>query len=210
MINISVPNLEQELLDAKFSQKLDSQVRARIWNSVDEILSYGPIADQSCTGNTGLALGYVQSGKTTTITALLATAADSGYRIIITFLGSTNILLSQNADRIETSLGIGEKGERRDYQWFAMQNPSGSSSAKELADFIVKDRTILISVLKHAGRIDALAEVLLKAKVSAVPTLIVDDEADQASLNTEISEDQESKTYSAISKLRNGTFLSPA
>jgi hypothetical protein len=194
--------LETRLLDSKFSLRLDEQVRGRIWNSVDEILSQGPMASDKYVGNTGLALGYVQSGKTTTITALLAKAADHGYRIIITFLGSTNLLLSQNADRIETAIGIGDKGERRDYQWFAMQNPSGSSSAKELADFIAKDRTILISVLKHAGRIDALAEVLLKAKVANIPTLIVDDEADQASLNTEISDDLESKTYAAISKLR--------
>jgi Z1 domain len=194
--------LETSLLDSKFSLRLDEQVRGRIWNSVDEILSQGPMASDKYVGNTGLALGYVQSGKTTTITALLARAADHGYRIIITFLGSTNLLLSQNADRIETAIGIGDKGERRDYQWFAMQNPSGSSSAKELADFIGKDRTILISVLKHAGRIDALAEVLLRAKVANIPTLIVDDEADQASLNTEISDDLESKTYAAISKLR--------
>jgi cysteine synthase len=194
--------LETSLLDAKFSQHLDAQVRSRIWESVDEILRNGPIFDPGKSGNTGLALGYVQSGKTTTITALLARAADQGYRLIITILGSTNILLSQNANRIEASLGIGEKGERRDYQWFAMQNPSGTASAKELADFISKDRTILISILKHAGRIDALAEVLSKAKVSNFPTLIVDDEADQASLNTEISDDLESKTYSAISKLR--------
>lgn len=193
---------EQQLLDDKFEVHLDSEVRQRIWKSVDEILSHGPLAKPELSGNTGLALGYVQSGKTTTITALLAKAADDGYRILIAFLGSTNLLLSQNADRIEKAIGIGEKGERRDYQWFAMQNPSGTSSAKELGDFINKERTILISVLKHAGRIDALAEVLMKAKLANIPTLIVDDEADQASLNTEINEDLESKTYAAISKLR--------
>jgi len=193
---------EKSLLDVKFAERLDVQVRGRIWDAVDDILQNGPMYNSELAGNTGLALGYVQSGKTTTITALLAKAADAGYRILITFLGSTNILLTQNAGRIENSLGIGEKGERRDYQWFAMQNPSGRSSAKELADFVAKDRTILISVLKHAGRIDALAEVLQKAKVSHIATLIVDDEADQASLNTEISDDLESKTYSAIGKLR--------
>jgi hypothetical protein len=195
-------DLEVRLLDKKFSLKLDQQVRDRIWGSVDEILQNGPVADPSLAGNTGLALGYVQSGKTTTITALLAKAADSGYKIIITFLGSTNLLLSQNTNRIEASLGIGDKGERRDYKWFAMQNPSGSSSARELADFVLKNRTILISVLKHAGRIEALTDVLIKAKLSEIPTIIVDDEADQASLNTEISDETESKTYAAISKLR--------
>lgn len=193
---------EKVMLDEKFSRNLDSLVRERIWNSVDEILSQGPIADEGNIGNTGLALGYVQSGKTTAITALIAKAADSGYKIIITFLGSTNLLLSQNANRIETALGIGEKGERRDYQWFAMQNPSGTASAKELADFISKERTILISVLKHAGRIEALSGVLAKAGVANVPTIIIDDEADQASLNTEILDDAESKTYASISVLR--------
>lgn len=195
-------NKEKSLLDAKFGRNLDELVRQRIWDSVDEILSQGPIASGENIGNTGLALGYVQSGKTTAITALIAKAADSGYKIVITFLGSTNLLLSQNANRIETALGIGEKGERRDYQWFAMQNPSGTASAKELADFISKDRYILISVLKHAGRIEALSEVLSKAGVADIPTIIIDDEADQASLNTEISDDTESKTYSAISALR--------
>lgn len=195
-------NKEKALLDDKFAKKLDELVRERIWKSVDEILSQGPIASEENAGNTGLALGYVQSGKTTAITALIANAADSGYKIIITFLGSTNLLLSQNANRIEVALGIGEKGDRRDYQWFAMQNPSGTASAKELADFISKDRTILISVLKHAGRIEALSEVLSKAGVADIPTIIIDDEADQASLNTEILDDTESKTYSAISLLR--------
>jgi hypothetical protein len=195
-------NSEETLLDIKFSAYLDILVRQRIWNSIDEILSQGPIASENNIGNTGLALGYVQSGKTTAITALIAKAADTGYKIIITFLGSTNLLLSQNANRIEAALGIGEKGERRDYKWFAMQNPSGTASARELADFISKDRIILISVLKHAGRIEALSEVLSKAGVAHIPTIIIDDEADQASLNTEILDDSESKTYSAISMLR--------
>jgi hypothetical protein len=198
----SATNKEKTLLNDKFALKLDALARERIWTSVDEILSHGPLASEENVGNTGLALGYVQSGKTTAITALIAQAADSGYKIIITFLGSTNLLLSQNASRIEKALGIGENGERRDYTWFAMQNPSGTSSAKELADGILKDRTILISILKHAGRIEALAEVLAKAGVGEIPTIIIDDEADQASLNTEVLDESESKTYSSIVILR--------
>ena len=194
--------VEKNLLDQKFSTKLDEIIRNKIWDSVDEILSHGPVGNSEIASNTGLALGYVQSGKTTTITALIAQAADSGYRIVIAILGSTNLLLSQNTKRIENSIGIGENGNRRDYAWYVMQNPSGLTNARELADFIAKDRTILITVLKHSGRIDALAEMLSKAKLGNVPTIIIDDEADQASLNTEISIDQESKTYSAISKLK--------
>ncbi len=56
-------------------------------------------------------------------------------------------------------------------------------------------------VLKHAGRINALAEVL-KLAGEDTPVLIIDDEADQASLNTEVSKAAESRTYAAIGALR--------
>ncbi|MHB1802567.1 MAG: Z1 domain-containing protein, partial [Actinomycetes bacterium] len=60
---------------------------------------------------------------------------------------------------------------------------------------------LTVPLLKHAGRINALAEVLASAEIEA-PVLIVDDEADQASLNTQVATSSESSTYEAISGLR--------
>ena len=62
--------------------------RCRSWNEVRSAPGSG--------GQTGLALGYIQSGKTTSITALIAAAADQGYQIIVALLGGTNLLLDQN------------------------------------------------------------------------------------------------------------------
>ncbi|MGH2777283.1 MAG: Z1 domain-containing protein [Actinomycetota bacterium] len=175
--------------------------RKAIWQSVDSILSHGPLAAQGSTDETGLALGYVQSGKTTSITALIATAADAGYRVIVALLGSTNLLLDQNSARLHKALGI---GERDDYRWVSLANPSGAAKTKELAGWLSRGRTVLVPLLKHAGRITSAAQVLKDAGVED-PVLIVDDEADQASLNTAVSQASVSRTYEAISELRKAT-----
>ncbi len=78
----------------------------------------------------GSPLGYVQSGKTTAITALMAEAADNGVRIVIALLGSTNLLLDQNVSRIENALGIEAPGH---YRWYLIKNPKGASAARRSA-----------------------------------------------------------------------------
>jgi hypothetical protein len=193
---------ERERMDASFVERaLPADTRRSLWTVVDSILAHGPTISAE-SGSTGLALGYVQSGKTTAITALVAAAADSGYRVIVALLGSTNLLLEQNQSRLLRALGL---DERQDYRWVSMVNPSRVSKAKELADWLARGRTVIIPVLKHAGRIDAVASVLVHADVTALPVLIVDDEADQASLNTEVNRGQESRTYEALTQLRLAT-----
>lgn len=189
---------ERDLVERSLvARGLPAGDRASIWSAVDLILARGPVAS-AAPGATGLALGYVQSGKTTAITALIAAAADSGYRVVIALLGSTNLLLEQNSARLHSALGF---GEREDYLWVSMTNPAGIAKAKELSNWLGRGRTVLVPLLKHAGRINALAHVLASAEIDA-PVLIVDDEADQASLNTQVATSSESSTYEAISALR--------
>lgn len=188
---------EALLIDRQLVERMDDESRARVWKSVISILERGP-QRTGVGGQTGLALGYVQSGKTTSITALIAAAADQGYQIIVALLGGTNLLLEQNKDRLESDLGT---QSRKDYRWVTETNPSGAATAKRIGDRIENGRAVLIPVLKHAGRLNALAAVLDNvAGIEHVPVLIIDDEADQASLNTNST--TESKTYEAIRILR--------
>ena len=191
---------ERDRMDESFvGRGLSTATRQSLWTVVDSILAHGPtLADR--TGSTGLALGYVQSGKTTAITALIAAAADSGYRVIVALLGSTNLLLEQNQGRLLEALGL---DLRQDYRWVVMMNPSGVARTKEMTDWLSRGRTVLVPVLKHAGRISALAKVLSGVDTGDMPVLIIDDEADQASLNTEVNRGQESRTYDALTQLRN-------
>lgn len=184
-------------IDEQLAVRMDDDSRARVWKSALAILEHGP--QRSGTGGrTGLALGHVQSGKTTSITALVAAAADQGYQIIVALLGGTNLLLDQNRNRLEDALGT---QARKDYRWVTEVNPAGVAAAKRVTSRVENGRAILIPVLKHAGRLHSLAKVLDGvAGIEQVPVLIIDDEADQASLNT--SATSESKTYEAIRVLR--------
>ena len=149
---------------------------------------------------TGLALGYVQSGKTTAMTALAAECADRGYHIVIALLGVTNLLLSQNTSRLVTKLGI---DDRSDYRWVTVSNPKGASAAHDIEDWVAKGRTVLIPVLKNAQRINGVADTLEQIPlIGKMNCLVIDDEADQASLNTLVRSGDESKVYSSIDRLR--------
>ena len=52
----------------------------------------------------GLVVGYVQSGKTTNITGVLAKAIDAGYRLIIVLTGTIDLLREQTQRRIDMEL----------------------------------------------------------------------------------------------------------
>ena len=56
--------------------------------------------------------------------------------------------------------------------------------------------------MKHHRHLEKLAHILSKIKLSKVPTLVIDDEADQASLNTEVQKGETSTTYQRILYLR--------
>ncbi|WP_228941992.1 Z1 domain-containing protein [Nocardioides sp. Leaf374] len=182
-------------LDGILATTIDDNTRKGIWESASAILKHGPNPGQA-SDPTVLALGYVQSGKTTSITALAAAAADEGYQVIVALLGSTNLLLDQNKQRLEGSLGI---TTRSDYVWISETNPATDAAGKKLRSFVDMGRVCLVPVLKHAGRIRAVAKQLAKLP-DELRVLVIDDEADQASLNT--SKDAESQTYAAIRELR--------
>lgn len=186
---------EREILDEVLSSSLIAEDRERLWESATNILSHGKASNSV----TGLALGYVQSGKTTQMIALTAAAYDAGYRVIIALLGTTNLLLEQNSSRFSEKLQI---DTRNDFRWVEIMNPSGSAGVSKLKDNLSKGRAVLLPVLKHKGRIENLTEVLKKCDLSSSQVLILDDEADQASLNSKVNEDSESKVYEALGLMR--------
>ena len=61
----------------------------------------------------GLVIGYVQSGKTANFNAIIAKAADRGYRLIIVLAGIHNNLRRQTQRRIEKDLTLSHEDE-----WF--------------------------------------------------------------------------------------------
>lgn len=146
-------------------------------------------------------------------TTLSALAHDNGYRIIIYFAGTKNNLLSQTTKRLRTDLINGSVNAKH-YKLFENPTKDDSQRIRNALSMSTKP-TILITVLKHHKYITELAtmfnNIQLKNTIAKSGVLIIDDEADQASLNgyayknsksEEWEDDEYTTTYSSILKLR--------
>ena len=158
---------------------------------------------------THLVVGYVQSGKTMSFTGVLAMAHDNRYRVAIILTGITTNLLGQTADRLAKDLKT--DGDKKHYSF--LTNPSDDEKDSVIKTLRLSDRPLLvIPILKHKKYINDIAQIFQDEKVKRVmgneTVIIIDDEADQASLNglaykdyTE-EEEKETATYAAIIGLR--------
>lgn len=157
--------------------------------------------------NTGLIIGYVQSGKTLSFTSLAALARDNQYRLVILLAGTTNNLVEQSHSRLKDDLNI--EGTR-EWKLFSTQQKGFQQSELDRVNMELarwrrgnpRARTILIVSMKQHQHLDNLARLLSDSDLSDVPTLIIDDEGDQAGINTRAKQDEESTTYSRIIELR--------
>lgn len=159
--------------------------------------------------NKGLVVGAVQSGKTGNFNAVINRAIDAGYEIVIVLAGIMEDLRSQTQQRIEKDVigegkidsgeptgakGVGKirrfgvRGDDKVIQVKSLTSESKdfSKAVKEL-DHTLNDKYVLVckknvSVLKNL--IIWLHNSLEEGKEKHnIPLLIIDDEADNASLN---------------------------
>lgn len=142
----------------------------------------------------GLVIGYVQSGKTENFTALVAKAADAGYKLVIILSGIDDEIRGQTQGRIRTHIwGAGDEysqdgvkyPERR---WNELTGPfSDFQTPQSTANNILGDDRPTCMVIKKNGQI--LRRVLTWLSGASqqlkdnLPVLIIDDEADQATPN---------------------------
>lgn len=85
---------------------LPNEARQQIVDEALRILRRCAPPDAPTASQTGLVVGYVQSGKTTSFTTLAALARDNGYRMVIVIAGTTEPLFVQTRDRLIESLRL--------------------------------------------------------------------------------------------------------
>ena len=192
-------------LDDEEKQILRSEAVSILSNCINPVSTIG--------STTGIAVGYVQSGKTMSFTTLTALAVDNGFRIIIYFAGIKNNLLEQTTKRLKKDL-LTESENSRFFKVY--QSPSTEENVKiKNALGLAHKPAILITVLKHSKHIEDLTAIFnspdVKNALGNNGVLIIDDEADQASLNTyarknskseDWEDDEYSSTYSSILNLK--------
>src|SRR3984893_823314 len=120
----------------------------------------------------GLVYGLVQSGKTGVLTVTGAMGADEGYRTIVILTTDNDPLYEQTLGRVQEAfpgIDILSKKDFKDADSFLQR---------------IKGGTCAIVTTKNSGLLKTLIENFTKGKVRGLTCLIIDDEADQASLNT--------------------------
>lgn len=163
----------------------------------------------------GLVVGHVQSGKTGNYTGLLCKAADAGYKVVVVLSGIHNSLRAQTQIRLDEGflgyarpfgasdparppIGVGLIDPRPIADSVTTRDERGDFSRAKAQGFqIHAGGNVLLFVVKK--NVKVLANLIEWAKLSAkkpadggkfvvgdAPLLVIDDEADQASIDTKV------------------------
>ena len=161
----------------------------------------------------GLVMGHVQSGKTNNYIGLICKAADAGYKLIIVLSGMHNNLRAQTQFRIDegfvgrdtrdergaesiVSIGVGRERDYRRVISLTSAADDGdfnrSAAAVVSFDFGSLENPTVFVVKKNVSILRNLHEWLNQnaprpaghERIAGIPVLMIDDEADSASINT--------------------------
>ena len=154
----------------------------------------------------GMVVGHVQSGKTANFIGVVNKASDVGYELIVILAGMQETLRSQTQERVdegyigqdsskknsvdfgESLIGVGNLNHDKIPYSFTTKH----KDFDDRSNFVVKkydDATVLV-VKKNARVLEKLRDWLKKnnsnidGTISNLPLLLIDDEADHASVNT--------------------------
>ena len=168
----------------------------------------------------GLVIGHVQSGKTANFTGVIAKAADAGYKFIIVSAGIHNNLRRQTQERLEEAfigrssdpknrvmIGVGLNADYKHPATLTTINSDFSRKTAEASwkinDFSVP---IILVIKKNVSTLESLHKWLkeLNAKdgrIGDVPMLFIDDEADNASINTNKEDVNPTRTNAMVRRI---------
>lgn len=212
------------------TKKWSKPVVERLHNTTEEVMDdLGNPRSEEPFQRRGLLLGDVQSGKTATYTAICNKATDAGYKVIIVLAGMMENLRIQTQERLDAEfVGLDSKYSLDKKADSSMRNiPVGVGKIPPFAqdkritrftsvqtDFnasVIKSNglnlndlkgTALFVVKKNKSVLNNLHKWLTKDEdVLNLPMLLIDDEADNASVNTNAEEMDPTAINAAINKI---------
>ncbi|WP_281926545.1 Z1 domain-containing protein [Roseibium album] len=170
----------------------------------------------------GLVIGHVQSGKTANYMGVIAKAADAGYKFIIVIAGIHNNLRKQTQERIDEGF-VGRSSDPEDRKRIGVgltrDYPHPATLTNIIDDFSKKtanqsgwkindlNKPTVLVIKKNVSTLKALHVWLKEMNAQAdgviadVPMLMIDDEADNASINTNKPELDPTKTNAMLRKI---------
>ncbi|WP_419318399.1 Z1 domain-containing protein [Caulobacter sp. ErkDOM-E] len=172
----------------------------------------------------GMVVGHVQSGKTANYTGLICKAADAGYKLIVVIAGIHNNLRNQTQQRIDEGF-VGRDSGKPNKPFIGVSRFASAKTPITLtnatSDFNTKiaeaagmdigalNVPLVLVIKKNMHTLRNLTEWLrahntgwTKSLVD-YPMLLIDDEADNASINTSGNPDEATKINKLIRGLLN-------
>lgn len=215
----SGPSMQQDshwsLLKSHLRHKIpawtDEMVTALDIESTGVVAQLAPPFSEAPIRVNGLVMGYIQSGKTANFSAVIAKAVDAGYRLIIVLAGMYNNLRLQTQVRLHEELVkpkqaacttltmVDEKGDFMKKQAVTANRALGTRDGFTLV-VIKKNTHVLRNFLGWLHEGDPVI-------VSKCPTLIIDDESDQASINTNRPEENPTAINDKVRQLCNSSDI---
>ncbi|MCQ4621874.1 Z1 domain-containing protein [Corynebacterium sp. CCUG 70398] len=193
--------------DPSWSQFVKSMERENRGNQVQEVhlasdkiigLTPNTKAGEGKRRGKGLVVGFVQSGKTTNFTAVAAKASDLDYRMVIVLAGIHNSLRRQTQTRLEEILSPEENRGRwqpitrrnQDFDLVRLDEEAKEEGSAFNAESLLNNpgKTLLVVVKKNHVVLRKLRDWLstdaAQKQLQENHVLVIDDEADQASVET--------------------------
>lgn len=204
---------------------MPNSVINEIFNSTDKILE--------CVANPlqvdgfkkkGLVVGHVQSGKTANYIALINKAADIGYKLIILIAGVHNNLRTQTQKRVNEGfigfdslkreslgVGIGFDGDisKRPVSFTTTEKDFGKTISTQITNALSTEdkRPVVLVIKKNSSTLKYVLSWLETSKqrehLINMPMLLIDDEADNASINTKKKKDEATTINKQIRQILN-------
>lgn len=179
-----VPQVGAETTELLRYKLGDDVSRAGVCEAATSILARSIPPGGPRGAETGLVVGYVQSGKTLSFTTVAALARDNGYQIVVVVTGTSVPLFEQSTRRLRADLQIRTDRMRA---WALFENPDNTDSMRGNVQRILEEwrdpdvpdvqrQSILVAVMKHHGRLRNLIELLSALDLHDVSALIIDDE----------------------------------
>ena len=206
-------------------------VTTKLHTITDFILGdIGDPADTASWDQRGMVVGDVQSGKTANYTGLICKAVDADYKLIIVLAGMTNDLRSQTQSRLDKEvlgfeselgklhggssvIGVGriEDHGKPIVQPLTYSGRDGDFRSKANANLKLGGNPLLLVVKKNKSVLDRIQKWVegqgvknpdtQEKTVKGIPLLFIDDEADNASVNTQSSDEDPTSINRIIRKI---------
>lgn len=154
--------------------------------------------------NNMLLVGKVQSGKTSNLELFTALAFDNGFNLVIIYGGYDSTLLGQTTNRFKKTFDIPNDMDYSDDTPVVFSSSDDSAQLITIDDEIIEDlldahKPIFLISMKRPVAMNKVNNLLARIDKSKLKAFIIDDEGDQASLNTKKNKALDaSATYASI------------